>query len=142
MLIISLRKIIKPSQSANHHQITIFFFCLAEENECAGINYSVIQKHRKKILLMRILTQRVAQFFCNFKMFPFRLKYPCHFNKKMHILQKNSGWQAWQTFWSMHNVLFLRDTLYFYDFGLYKTQKTRVHSLQNLGVILIGWMIF
>ena len=61
--------------------------------------------------------------------------------KKIHILQKNSGWQAWLTFWSMYNVSFLRDALYFYDFDLYKTQKTRVHSLQNLGVFLMGCMM-
>ena len=120
---------------------------VAEENEYASIYDPVIHKHPKKLLLMRILTQRVVkspviQFFGDFKKSLSWLKYLGFFNKKIHIFQKNSGWQTWLTFWSMYNVSFLRDALYFYDFDLYKTQKTRTHNLQNLGVILIGCMMF
>ena len=75
-------------------------------------------------------------------MFLFRVKYPGFLTKKIHILRKSSGWKAWLIFWSMYNISFLRDALYLYDFDLYKTQITRVYSLQNLGVILIGCMMF
>ena len=67
------------------YQIT--FLYLVEENENAGINDPKIQKHLKKLLLIRILTQKVGkqtgvQLFGDFKMYLFRLKYPGFFNKK------------------------------------------------------------
>ena len=75
--------------SVNHHQITYFLLSL-EENEYAGIKFPINLKHPKKLLLMRILAQKLS----------------------IYIRHKKT----------------------------YK--KTREDSLQNLGVIVIGCIIF
>ena len=75
--------------SVNHHQITYFLLSL-EEYEYAGIKFPINLKHPKKLLLMRILAQKVS----------------------IYIRHKKT----------------------------YK--KTKEDSLQNLGVIVIGCIIF
>ena len=43
-----------------HHQI-IYFLLSLEDNEYAGIKYPIKLKQPKKLLLMRMLTQRVEK---------------------------------------------------------------------------------
>ena len=67
---------------------TIFLkciFCCAEENEYAGIKQTINQKHPKKLLLMRTLTQRV---------------------EKEPGFQFFSGWKTWLIFCSLYKVVF------------------------------------
>ena len=67
---------------------TIFLkciFCCAKENEYAGIKQTINQKHPKKLLLMRTLTQRV---------------------EKEPGFQFFSGWQTWLIFCSLYKVVF------------------------------------
>ena len=85
-LIIFYAKILFP---ANHLQRTYFLLGI-EENEYAGIKFPINLKHPKKLLLMRILAQKLS----------------------IYIRHKKT----------------------------YK--KTREDSLQNLGVIVIGCIIF
>ena len=50
----------KVSFSENRHQITYFLWS-PEENGYADIKYPINLKHPQKLLLMRILTQRVVK---------------------------------------------------------------------------------
>ena len=81
----------------------------------------------------------------------FKLKSPVFFNKKKSTLfrfsksQVNRSEKHSDLYIRLYPTSFPRDGLYLYDFDLYKTQethkKTRVHSLKNLDMILIGSMI-